>query len=139
MDYLDLYLIHQQFGDIDGWWRAMQDACIDGKLRAIGVSNVAPDRLMDLIAFNEMALPVNQIVVNPFHQQADSSGFMADYQCRPKHGRRARMEENLAVFDFQLNDADTAAIATLETGTSSFFSHQNPAIVKWMREHHLAI
>jgi 2,5-diketo-D-gluconate reductase A len=47
------------------------------------------------------------------------------------------MEENLNVFDFQLDDADKTAIATLETGNSSFFSHQDPAIVKWMRERKL--
>jgi len=77
MDYLDLYLIHQPFGDIHGSWRAMQDAHKAGKLRAIGISNFAPDRLMDLIAFNEIAPAVNQIEINPFHQQDVSTAFMA--------------------------------------------------------------
>ena len=78
MDYLDLFLIHQPFGDIYGSWRAMQDAHKAGKLRAIGVSNFAPDRLMDLMAFNEIAPAVNQIEINPFHQQAVSTKFMVD-------------------------------------------------------------
>ena len=55
LDYLDLFLIHQPFGDVHGSWRAMQDAYRSGKLRAIGVSNFHTDRLMDLIAFNEIA------------------------------------------------------------------------------------
>jgi 2,5-diketo-D-gluconate reductase A len=53
--------------------------------------------------------------------------------------RRERMAENLDVFDFALGDDDMAAIATLETGTSSFFSHRDPAIVKWMSERRLDI
>ena len=54
LDYLDLYLIHQPFGDVHGSWRAMEDAYRAGKLRAIGVSNFQPDRLMDIKAFNEI-------------------------------------------------------------------------------------
>jgi len=53
--------------------------------------------------------------------------------------RRARMAENLDVFDFRLDDADLAAIATLETASSSFFSHRDPAIIKWMKERRLDI
>jgi len=186
MDYLDLYLIHQPFGDIYGAWRAMQDAYKAGKLRAIGVSNFAPDRLMDLMAFNEIAPAVNQIEINPFHQQAISTDFMvankvqaeawapfaegkndlfhnpvlsgiaAQYNksigqvvlrwlvqrgvvALAKTVKRARMEENLDVFDFALTEQDIAAIATLETGTSSFFSHQDPAMVKWMATRKLDI
>jgi 2,5-diketo-D-gluconate reductase A len=61
LDYLDLYLIHQPYGDVHGSWRAMQDAYRSGKLRAIGVSNFQPDRLMDIAAFNEIKPAVNQI------------------------------------------------------------------------------
>ena len=186
LDYLDLFLIHQPFGDVHGSWRAMQDAYRAGKLRAIGVSNFQPDRLMDLIAFNDIAPAVNQIEVNPFHQQADSVAFMQEHGVQAqawapfaegrnhlfqnpvllaiaaKHGksvgqvvlrylvlrgiavlaktvRPERMAENLAVFDFNLDEADMAAIATLETGASSFFSHRDPAIVKWMSERKLDI
>ena len=76
LDYLDLYLIHQPFGDVHGSWRAMEDAYRAGKIRAIGVSNFHPDRLMDIVAFNEIAPAVNQVEVNPFQQQLESAAFM---------------------------------------------------------------
>jgi len=186
MDYLDLYLIHQPYGDVYGSWRAMQDAHKAGKLRAIGVSNFAPDRLADLMAFNEIAPAVNQIEINPFHQQGDATAFMAENKVQAeawapfaegkndlfhnpvlagialkynksigqvvlrwlvqrgivalaKTVKRERMEENLNVFDFVLTEEDTTAIATLETGNSSFFSHQDPAMVKWMASRKLDI
>jgi 2,5-diketo-D-gluconate reductase A len=141
---------------------------------------------MDLIAFNDVAPAVNQVEINPFHQQDDAAGFMQANGVQAqawapfaegknnlfhneiltgvaaKHGksigqvvlrwltqrhivalakttRRERMAENLDIFDFKLDDADMAAIATLETGTSSFFSHRDPAIVKWMKERRLDI
>jgi 2,5-diketo-D-gluconate reductase A len=78
LDYLDLYLIHQPFGDVHGSWRAMEQIHKAGKLRAIGVSNFQPDRLMDIKAFNEISPAVNQVEVNPFHQQAESVSFMRD-------------------------------------------------------------
>lgn len=186
MDYLDLYLIHQPFGDVHGSWRAMQDALKAGKLRAIGVSNFPADRLADLMAFNEIAPAVNQIEINPFHQQGCATAFMAENKVQAeawapfaegkndlfqnpvlagigatydksigqvvlrwlvqrhivalaKTVRRVRMEENLDVFDFALTDSDMAAIAALDLGVSSFFSHQDPAIVKWMSERRLDI
>jgi 2,5-diketo-D-gluconate reductase A len=77
LDYLDLYLIHQPYGDVHGSWRAMQDA-YRGKLRAIGVSNFQPDRQMDIAAFNEIKPAVNQIEVNPFQQQGESLAFMRE-------------------------------------------------------------
>lgn len=185
-DYLDLYLIHQPFGDVHGSWRAMEEAHRDGKLRAIGLSNFQPDRLMDIIAFNEVQPAVNQVEVNPFHQQAESVAFMRENSVQAqawapfaegrnnlfqnevlagigaKYGksvgqvvlrwviqrdivalaksvRRERMAENLNVFDFTLDADDMASIATLETGTSSFFSHRDPAMVKWMAERQLDI
>jgi 2,5-diketo-D-gluconate reductase A len=79
LDYLDLYLIHQPFGDVHGSWRAMEQAMKAGKLRAIGVSNFHPDRLMDLMAFNEVPPAVNQVEVNPFHQQDESVKFMREH------------------------------------------------------------
>lgn len=186
LDYLDLYLIHQPFGDVHGSWRAMEQAYKAGKLRAIGVSNFHPDRLMDIKVFNEIAPAVNQIEMNPFHQQDESVNFMRDNGVQPeawapfaegrnnlftneilvgigkKYGksvgqvvlrwlvqreivtlaksvRKERMVENLDVFDFQLDAADVARIATLETGQSSFFSHRDPAMVKWMSERKLDV
>ena len=76
LDYLDLYLIHQPFGDVYGEWRAMEELYKEGKARAIGVSNFAPDRIMDLIVYNKVTPAVNQIEVNPFHQQIDTQKFL---------------------------------------------------------------
>ena len=186
LDYLDLYLIHQPFGDVHGSWRAMEDAYRAGKLRAIGVSNFHPDRLMDIKAFNEIAPAVNQVEVNPFQQQLESAPFMKEIGVQAeawapfaegrnglfqnevllaiaarheksvgqvvlrwlvqrgivalaKSVRKERMAENIAVFDFELDDAAMASIATLDSNTSSFFSHRDPAMVKWMSERKLDI
>ena len=186
LDYLDLYLIHQPYGDVHGSWRAMQDAYRSGKLRAIGVSNFQTDRLMDIAAFNEIKPAVNQVEINPFQQQEESVSFMRELNVQAeawapfaegknnlfqndtlksiaaKHGRtigqvvlrwviqrgvvalaksvrKERMAENLAIFDFKLDTDDMARVSTLDTGTSSFFSHRDPAIVKWMSERKLNI
>ena len=186
LDHLDLFLIHQPFGDVHGSWRAMQDAYREGQLRAIGVSNFHPDRLMDIAAFNEITPAVNQIEVNPFLQQGESVDFMKSLGVQAeawapfaegrnnlfhnevlasigaKHGksigqvvlrwltqrgivalaksvRKERMAENLAVLDFRLDEGDIARIASLDTNTSSFFSHRDPAIVKWMSERKLEL
>ncbi len=186
LDYLDLYLIHQPFGDVHGSWRAMEEAYRAGKLRAIGVSNFHPDRLMDIQSFNEIAPAVNQIEVNPFQQQLESIPFMQGIGVQAeawapfaegrnglfqnevllgiatRHGksvgqvvlrwlvqrgvvalaktvRKERMTENLDIFDFGLDDAEMARIAALDTNTSSFFSHRDPDIVKWMSERKLDI
>lgn len=79
LDYLDLYLIHQPFGDVYGAWRAMEELYREGKVRAIGVSNFQPDRLVDLILHNEVVPAVNQIETHPFCQQAEEAGIMARY------------------------------------------------------------
>jgi len=78
LDYLDLYLIHQPFGDVYGEWRAMQELYKEGKVRAIGVSNFQPDRLIDLIIHNEVVPAVNQVETHPFHQQQDAHKFMKE-------------------------------------------------------------
>jgi diketogulonate reductase-like aldo/keto reductase len=78
LDYLDLYLMHQPFGDVYGEWRAMQDLYKEGQVRAIGVSNFHPDRLIDLIVHNEIVPAVNQIETHPFHQQNEAQQFMID-------------------------------------------------------------
>lgn len=78
LDYVDLYLIHQPFGDYYSEWRAMQDLQREGRIRAIGVSNFAADRLLDLILNNEIAPAVNQIETNPFKQNAEYQELMSD-------------------------------------------------------------
>jgi diketogulonate reductase-like aldo/keto reductase len=179
LDYIDLYLIHQPFGDVYGEWRAMEELYQQGKVRAIGVSNFQPDRLMDLMIHNKITPAVNQIEVNPFQQQIDSQRFFQDngvmveawapfaegrnniFQnetllsiaarhnksvaqvilrwlvqrgiiALAKSTRRERMLENISVFDFELSAEDVAAMATLDTKTSSFFDHRNPEMVKWL-------
>jgi len=80
LDYLDLYLIHQPFGDVYGSWRAMEELYREGKVRAIGVSNFYPDRLVDLILNNEITPAVNQVETHPFCQQIDSQKIMKEYK-----------------------------------------------------------
>jgi diketogulonate reductase-like aldo/keto reductase len=179
LDYIDLYLIHQPYGDVYGEWRAMEELYQQGKTRAIGVSNFQPDRIMDLIIHNGITPAVNQIEVNPFQQQIDTQKFLQDngvmveawapfaegrngiFQTQvllsiaarhnrsvaqvilrwlvqrgiialAKSTRKERMIENISVFDFELGAEDVAAIATLDTKTSSFFDHRNPEMVKWL-------
>lgn len=179
LDYVDLYLIHQPFGDIHGAWRAMEELYQAGKIRAIGISNFHPDRLADLMAFNTVVPAVNQVEVNPFNQQLHATPWMQSHGIQPeawapfaegrnglfehptltaigkKYGksvgqvvlrwllqrgivslaksvRKARMVENFAINDFTLSDDDMLHIAALDTATSAFFSHRDPAIVEWL-------
>jgi len=179
LEYVDLYLIHQPYGDVYGEWRAMEELYRQGKIRAIGVSNFHPDRMMDLIVHNTVTPAVNQIEVNPFHQQIESHKFFREnnvaveawapfaegrnnifqnetlLSLAAKHKksvaqvilrwviqrgiialakttRKERMLENISVFDFELSAEDMAAIATLDTKTSSFFDHRDPEKVKWL-------
>lgn len=181
LDYLDLYLIHQPFGDIYGAWRAMEELHREGRIRAIGVSNFHPDRVMDLIVHNQVTPAVNQIETHPFCQQIETQAFLAENnvqieswgpfaegrnnmfgnellgsiadshqktvaqvilrwltQCGvvaiPKSVRPARIAENFNIFDFDLSPEEMAAIATLDTKTSSFFDHRDPKMVKWLGE-----
>jgi 2,5-diketo-D-gluconate reductase A len=181
LDYLDLYLIHQPFGDVYGSWRAMEALLREGRTRAIGVSNHQPDRVMDLIVHNEIVPAVNQIEVHPFQQQVETQAFLQEngvqiqawapfaegrgemftnpvlagiaethgksvaqvilrWQVQrgvatiPKSVHRERMEENFNVFDFELGAEEMEAIAALDTKTSSFFDHRDPAVVKMLGE-----
>ena len=179
LDYLDLYLIHQPFGDVHGEWRAMEEAYRQGSVKAIGVANFQPDRIMDLIIHNQVVPAVNQIEVNPFNQQIESQRFLQANNVQTeawapfaegrngiftnplllgiarrhertvaqvilrwvaqrgivvlaKSVRKERMVENFDVLDFELSPDDMAAIATLDTKTSSFFDHRDPDKVKWL-------
>jgi 2,5-diketo-D-gluconate reductase A len=175
LDYLDLYLILQPFGDYYGAWRAMQQLHRDGLARAIGVANFYPDRLVDLIDHNEIKPAVNQIECHPFQRTADQrlmrdrgvqieswgpfaegrnnlfneptlSAIAADHGKSvaqvvlrwltqrnvvviPKSVRPERMRENIDIFDFDLTDDEMARIGALDTGTSQFFDHRDPAQV----------
>jgi 2,5-diketo-D-gluconate reductase A len=78
LEYLDLYLIHQPYGDIYGSWRAMQELYKLGKVRAIGISNFHPDRVMDLISNSDFIPAINQIETHPFHQQNETQKFLQE-------------------------------------------------------------
>lgn len=179
LDYVDLYLIHQPYGDVHGAWRAMEELYQAGKIRAIGVSNFHPDRLADLMAFNTVIPAVNQVEVNPFTQQLHAAPWMKSRGIQPeawapfaegrnglfqhpvltaigeKQGkspgqvvlrwlfqrgivslaktvRKARMVENFDILDFQLSADDMLNITALDTMTSAFFSHRDPAMVEWL-------
>jgi 2,5-diketo-D-gluconate reductase A len=77
LDHLDLYLIHQPYGDVYGAWRAMEQIATEGLSRAIGVSNFHPDRLIDLISHNDVVPAVNQVETHPFHQRVADQEIMA--------------------------------------------------------------
>lgn len=78
LDYLDLYLIHQPYGDVHGSWRAMEEMYSEGRIKAIGVSNFHPDRVMDLIIHNKVVPAVNQIETHPFNQQVEAQQFLQE-------------------------------------------------------------
>ena len=78
LDYLDLYLIHQPYGDVFGSWRAMEELYAAGKIKAIGVANFQIDRIMDLIVFGKTIPAVNQIETHPFNQQIEAHQFLTD-------------------------------------------------------------
>lgn len=78
-DYLDLVLLHQPFSDYYGAYRALEDLYNEGKLRAIGVSNFYPDRLVDMALFNRVKPMVNQVETHPFHQQTEAKKWMERY------------------------------------------------------------
>jgi 2,5-diketo-D-gluconate reductase A len=179
LDYLDLYLIHQPIGDVYGAWRAMEALFREGRIRAIGVSNFPPDRLMDLMLHNQVAPAVNQVETHPFNQQIETQKFLQENNVQieswgpfaegkhnifqnevllslagkhqktvaqiilrwltqrgvvaiPKSVRKERIVENFNVFDVELSTEDMAAIATLDTKTTSFFEHSDPNMVKWL-------
>ena len=143
LDYVDLYLIHQPFGDVFGAWRAMEELYEQGVIRAIGTANFYPDHLANLISFNRIAPAVNQVECNVFFQQREAHGktvaqvvlrwlLQRGVVCIPKSTHRDRMEQNFDVFDFALGDDEMVAIAALDTGRSAFFDHHDPATIEWM-------
>ncbi|MDT8886196.1 aldo/keto reductase [Aquirufa regiilacus] len=78
LDYLDLYLIHQPYGDVFGEWRALEKLYKDGRIKAIGISNFQPDRVMDLMVHTEIVPAVNQVETHPFQQQIANQAFLQE-------------------------------------------------------------
>jgi len=181
LDYLDLYLIHQPYGDVFGSWRAMEELYGEGRIKAIGVSNFHPDRVMDFMVHNEVAPAVDQIETHPFHQQVETQKLLTENNVQieswgpfaegknnifgnellvsiaekhgktvaqiilrwltqrniiviPKSVRKDRMAENFDIFNFELTQEDMDSIKQLDTGTSLFFDHRDPAMVKLLSE-----
>lgn len=139
-DYLDLMLLHQPFSDYYGAWRALEDLYEEGKLRAIGISNFYPDRMVDIASFARIRPMVNQVETHPYHQQVTAkttAQVMLRWNIQrgvvviPKSTHYERMEENLNVFDFFLDEEDMSRIAALDKKESAFFSHYDPAMVEW--------
>lgn len=175
--YLDLYLVHMPFGDYYGAWRAMEELYQEGKVRAIGVCNFLPDRLLDLCCQAKVCPQVNQIERHPHYQRPEDLALMAELGVRPqawapfaeglngmftepvlgeiarKHGKtpaqvilrwnvqqgvmvipksvhRARMEENLDIWDFSLDGEDLARIAALDQGRPSMLDPRKVSEVK---------
>jgi len=79
LDHLDLYLMHQPFGDVYGQWRAMEALNREGRVKAIGVANFYPDRLLDLVLNNEVTPAVNQIETHPFFQRTADQELMREH------------------------------------------------------------
>lgn len=84
LDYLDLYLIHQPYGDVYGSWRAMEELQKEGKIRAIGISNFNADRFVDLAQHNDVTPQVNQVELNPWFQQQDELDWMKKLGIQPE-------------------------------------------------------
>jgi 2,5-diketo-D-gluconate reductase A len=107
LDSIDLYLMHQPYGDYYSQWRAMQDLHKEGLVRAIGVSNFHSDRLMDLITHNDIAPAVNQIETHPFYQRQADQEFMREHGVQHESwGPFAEGKNNL------FSDATLTSIAT---------------------------
>lgn len=177
LDYLDLYLIHEPMGDYYGTWRAMQELYREGKVRAIGVCNMWPDRLLDLTLNAEVKPHLHQIETHPFCQQEKIAPLMEEYgitheawapfaegrenifhnrileKIANTHGKtvaqvilrwliqrgivtlcksvhRERMQENLAVFDFELTPDEMRAIHLLDHDRPLILNNRDLEVVE---------
>lgn len=177
LDYLDLYLIHQPAGDYYSSYRAMIDLYKEGKVRAIGVSNMYPHVLTDFCENFDVKPAVNQVELHPFFQQESALEIMKNYGVVPeawgpfaegkhgiftnpllariaeKHGKtigqvvlrwniqrgvvvlpksvhKERIEENISIWDFELDGDDMKEIAALDLGHSEIVNHFDPDFVK---------
>ena len=181
LEYIDLYLIHEPFNDYYGSWRAMEELYSQGKIRAIGVSNFYPDRLVDLCANVKVTPAVNQVELHPFFAQVGALQTMKALGVQPqawgpmaegRHGifthkvlstiaekygktaaqvalrwntqrgvviipksvHRERMEENLNIWDFTLNNEDMTAIDALDLGHSEIIDHSAAETAKGLND-----
>ena len=178
-EYIDLMLLHQPFSDYYGAYRALEELYTEGILKAIGVSNFYPDRLVDIANFADIVPMVNLGETHVLYQLTEANKWRVKFEVQfeawapfgegrggifenpvltaigekygktpaqvmlrwhiqrgviviPKSVHKERMIENLNVFDFRLDENDMSQISQLDTSTSAFFSHQDPAaMVEW--------
>lgn len=180
-DYIDLVLLHQPFSDYYGAWHALEELYEEGKIKAIGVSNFYPDRLVDICKFTKIKPMVNQIETNPYNAQKEAHRWLDKYDVAheawaplgekrnglfenevlnriakahkktvaqvilrwelqndviviPKSSHKERMEENFDILDFSLSAEEMKSIDNIDTNTSLFFSHCDPAMVEWFAD-----
>lgn len=122
-DYLDLYLIHMPYGDYHGAWRAMEELYKEGKIRAIGVCNFLPDRLVDFILTHEVVPAVNQIELHPFCQQRALRAVMAKYDVQP-----------MAWAPFAEGQKNIFSNAVLSEIGNAYGKTPAQVILRWMRQ-----
>ena len=179
-NYIDLYLLHQPYGDVYGAWKYLEEMYKAGKIRAIGVSNFYPGKFTEFAELVEVKPMVNQVEFHPFFAQYDAIENMKKYGCQPqawgplaegKHGifthpvlteigavhggktaaqvalrwnvqrgvsilpksvHKERMEQNLAIWDFELTADEMKKIDELDLGHSEIIDHSNPDVVKYI-------
>lgn len=172
VDYLDLVLLHQPFADYYSAYRDLEALYKEGKIRAIGVSNFYPDRLIDLVSNTDVVPAINQVETHVFNQQVEANKYMKKYGVQieswgpfaegknnlftnpvlteigkkynksaaqvalryllqrnvviiPKSVHKERMQQNLDLYDFELNDDDMNKILALDTKKSLFMDHES--------------
>lgn len=122
-DYLDLYLIHMPYGNYHGSWEAMEELYQAGKIRAIGVCNFLPDRLVDLILSHNIVPAINQIELHPFCQQAELCSIMKQYDIKP-----------MAWAPFAEGQKHIFENETLETIGGKYEKSAAQVILRWLRQ-----
>lgn len=125
LDYLDLYLIHQPYGDVYGAWKAMEELYGEGRVRAIGVANFYRGKFTEFAEIVDVKPMVNQIELHPFYAQRGVSII-------PKSVHKERMEQNIDIWDFVLSDEDVKKIDELDLGHSEIIEHNEPKVVKYI-------
>ena len=179
LDYLDMLMLHQPYGDVYGAWKAMVELYNEGKVKALGVANFSIGKFTEFAEIVDVKPHVNQIELHPFFAQYAAIENMKSYGCVPqawgplaegKHGifthpvlteigakygktaaqvalkwnaqrgvsiipksvHKERMEQNIDIWDFVLNNADMKQIDALDLGHSEIIDHKDPAIVKYI-------
>lgn len=182
LNYIDLYLIHQPYGDYYGSWKAMEELYKQGKVRAIGVCNFSAERFVDLCLNSSIQPMINQIEFHPLFQQFELISILNEYNCNvqswgplnegqrdifnnevlkriaqkhkktvaqiilrwhiqnniitiPKTVHKARMKENMDIWNFELDYQDLEMIKDMDIGYSEIINHQSYTTAKWLNKY----